>query len=208
MPLIRKDSPPPPIAMPADGEDRARLLREGSVQDRWAAARSLGETALGVSALAAALAVEQDAQVREAIFTSLAAAGTPESCGALVASLRSNDPALRTGALDALGAMTAARTIISGLLCDADPDVRLLSCEITRSLPAGEAQALLCNLLDTETEPNVCAAAVEVLAELGDEQAAPYLQRCAERFAHEPFLTFAIRQARQRFERAGGEADD
>jgi HEAT repeat protein len=208
MPLIRKDSRPPPIAMPAEGDDQTRLLREGAVADRWAAARSLGGSALGVSALAAALAVEQDARVREAIFTSLAAAGSTESCAALVASLRSNDAALRTGALDALGATPAARTIISGLLCDADPDVRLLSCEIARSLPADEAQRLLCNLLDTEAEPNVCAAAVEVLAELGDEQAAPCLQRCAERFSHEPFLMFAIRQARQRFERAGGDAND
>ena len=45
--------------------------------------------------------------------------------------------------------------------------LRLLACELTRNLPSGEAARLLCGLLEHEAEPNVCAAAVEVLAEVG-----------------------------------------
>jgi HEAT repeat protein len=208
MPLIRKDANPPAVGNVVEGPDAQALLLEGGVGDRWAAARMLGGARGDVAALAAALAQERDGRVREAIFTSLAATGTSESCRALIASLRSNDAGLRTGALDALSAMPAAAQLIPDLLCDPDPDVRLLSCEITRSLPSGEAQALLCGLLDTETEANVCAAAIEVLAELGGEQALPSLQRCAQRFAHQPFLVFAVRQALRRLEGAGGDSDD
>jgi hypothetical protein len=51
---------------------------------------------------------------------------------------------------------------------------------------------LLCELLEREAEANVCAAAVEVLAEIADRNAAPALSRCATRFPGDPFLTFAI----------------
>jgi hypothetical protein len=41
----------------------------------------------------------------------------------------------------------------------------------------------------------VCAAAVDVLAEIGSADAAPCLDRCRARFAGQAFLTFAITQA-------------
>ncbi|MFZ3326051.1 MAG: hypothetical protein WA231_09235 [Methylocella sp.] len=45
---------------------------------------------------------------------------------------------------------------------------------------------------------NVCAAAVDVLAEIGDVQALPTLWRCAARFPNDPFLAFAIKVAADR----------
>ncbi len=45
----------------------------------------------------------------------------------------------------------AASGCIPGLLADADPDVRLLACELARDLPTAEAAALLGRLLATET---------------------------------------------------------
>ena len=95
------------------------------------------------------------------------------------------------------------------LLADPDSDVRLLSCELVRGLPEGEANRLLCDLLERETEKNVCAAAVEVLAEIGRPEALPALARCAERFAGDPFLAFGIKVATDRIgaavtELAGG----
>lgn len=208
MPLIRKDTAKPAQAT-GEARDPFAMLREGGPDARWAAARVLSSTPEGVAALAAALLDERDARVREAIFTALAGAGTHESCLAVLPSLRSDDASLRTGALDALRAMPeAAATVMPHLLSDHDADVRLLSCEIARSLPVTQGQALLCGLLDTETEPNVCAAAVEVLAELGDPGAEPALGRCAERFAHEPFLAFAIKIARQRLDGGTGGVGD
>ena len=46
--------------------------------------------------------------------------------------------------------------------------------------PGGHA--LLCALLSSETEANVCAAAIDVLAEVGGPEALPVLAACAERF--------------------------
>ena len=111
-------------------------------------------------------------------------------------------PSLRTAALDALRAMPeASRPHVAGLLADPDADVRLLSCELARGLPEGEANRLLGDLLERETEKNVAAAAVEVLAEIGRPEVLPALARCAERFADDPFLAFSIKVATDRIGR-------
>ena len=73
--------------------------------------------------------------------------------------------------------------------------MRLLSCELARGLPDEDANRLLCDLLEVETEKNVCAAAVEVLAEIGRPEALPSLTRCATRFDGDPFLAFSIKVA-------------
>ena len=67
----------------------------------------------------------------------------------------------------------ACRPHLPALLADTDADVRLLSCELVRGLPDEEANRLLCDLLERETEKNVCAAAIEVLAEIGRPEALP-----------------------------------
>jgi len=92
----------------------------------------------------------------------------------------------------------ACRTHLPGLLADQDPDVRLLSCELARGLPDEEANRLLCALLETETEKNVCAAAVEVLAEIGRPEALPSLARCGARFDADPFIAFSVKIATER----------
>lgn len=193
MPLIRKSPEPVPPQAPSD-EAILTALASGTDDERWAAARVAPDLPHGVKALADALAQERNARVREAIFTSLARSATPESVESVIPMLRSDDAQLRTGALDALRAMKdAVWTYVPQLLKDPDADVRLLACELTRNLPDEEAAHLLCVLLDTEREPNVCASAVEVLAEVGGEQALPVLAQCAERFRGSAFLEFAIK---------------
>jgi HEAT repeat protein len=197
MPLIRKDPAAP--AAPTQGDDPRTTLALGTAEQRWAAARALAGSADGLSALGQALATETDPRVREAMLTGLARAASPEAVAALLPYLRAEDAQLRTGALDALRAMpTAIAPHLAALLDDADADVRLLACEIARGLSSQAATPLLCDLLDRETEPNVCAAAVEVLAEVGGATALPALARCAARFAGSPFLIFAIRAATAR----------
>lgn len=174
-------------------------MTQGTADERWAAARAAGTKPENVDALSAALAQETDARVREALFTSLARIATAESAAAVLPYLRSDDANLRTGALDALQAMpvaTAAR--LPGLLADPDADVRLLSCELVRGLADDEANHLLCELLEVEVEKNVCAAAIEVLAEIGRPEALPSLSRCAARFDGDPFLAFSIKVATDR----------
>ena len=144
--------------------------------------------------------------MREAIFMSLARAATAESVSAVLPYLRGDDANLRTGALDALRAMpTAVMPVLSDLLADADADVRLLSCEIARVLPPGQATPLLCRQLERETQPNVWAAIVEVLAEVADAEALPVLARCAEDFPQETFLRFSIKAAAERIAAHAGD---
>jgi HEAT repeat protein len=81
---------------------------------------------------------------------------------------------------------------LAGLLGDSDPDVRILVSDLARGLPSPQATLLLCARLETESDINVCAAIVEVLAEVGGPEAVPTLRRCAARFAGVPFLTYSI----------------
>lgn len=196
MPLIRKDAP---SARPTKLNDALKALVAGSADERWAAARALGDVPGGAEALGQALWSEVDPRVREAAFTALARAGTPASVDAIIPHLRSDDAQRRTAALDALKAMpTVAGGGLVALLNDPDPDVRLLSCEIARSAFSDQAADLLSELLDRDADANVCAAAVEVLGEVGGASAIPSLSRCAARFPHDPFLGFAIKVAIER----------
>jgi hypothetical protein len=49
-----------------------------------------------------------------------------------------------------------------------------------------------------EQQINVCAAAIEVLAEVGSPAALPFLVECGQRFRGAPFLGFAIGIATER----------
>jgi HEAT repeat protein len=192
MPLIRSA----PAKSVADGpNDVLAGLKSASTDERWGAAHAAGAPAV-IPALAEALARENDARVREAIFTAFARIATPESALAVIPYLRADDAGIRTGALDALRSMPrAAEASVPQLLTDDDPDVRLLSCELARAMNNGEAARLLSELVERETEANVCAAAVDVLAEIADENALPALSRCAARFPSDPFLGFAVKIA-------------
>lgn len=203
MPLVRKPTQPAGHPKASAGEVFAGLT-SANAEERWSAARAAAELPDATGALAAALPQETDSRVREAMFTSLTRIGTRESAAAMLPMLRSDDAALRTGALDALcSSVLAAHELLPQLLSDPDVDVRILSCELARSLPSAEANRSLSALLDREAEINVCAAAIEVLAEVGNHTALPALERCAQRFPQVPFLTFAIRLATDRITAAG-----
>ena len=196
MPLIRKPGAAPPSQPSTD--DAREALGAPSADLRWSAARQLGRKPGDAGILAEALAGEGDARVREALFTGLARDASPEAVGAILSFLRSPDAGLRTGAMDSLAMIPQAiETNIEKLLADADPDVRILSCDLARRLPLAVANRHLAALLERETVPNVCGAAIEVLSEVGDETVLPALHACANRFAQEGFLAYAIQLAIQ-----------
>jgi HEAT repeat protein len=198
MPLVRKSgsgSAPPGGA----GEEAADKLLTGTGDERWAAARALAGRPEAVAALSGALASETDRRVREAILTGLARIGTEASAEAIIPLVRSDDASLRTEAIDALRLMPLVLAAhLEALLGDRDADVRVLACDLARQLPPPEATRLLAGLLLREPEANVCAAAVDVLAECGGPEALPALGACAERFPNVPFLVFALRIAGDR----------
>ena len=198
MPLVRKPGGPPPQPVPDAHSVLANLVSENA-DERWAAARAAAEVPGSVMPLAAALRNENDSRVREAMFTSLARIGSPEAADQLILLLRTDSANLRAGALDALRLIAGAmRELVPRLFHDSDVDIRILSCELARMLPGPEATTLLCSLLAGEREANVCAAAIDVLAEVGGPAALPALAACAQRFHDSPFLGFAIKTATDR----------
>jgi hypothetical protein len=196
MPLLKRGKPdePPPQAEPL--ETLLADLHGSDPERRWSAARRLGELPGTAAPLVAALAGEKEPRIIEAIFTSLIRRGGAESATYLLPLLRSDAAGLRGGAIEALQTMPAelARHI-GELLHDPDSDVRIFAVELTRKMPPAQAAAWLCEILDRDTHPNVCATAVDVLADIGSRDAIPHLERCRERFAAQPFLPFAVSAA-------------
>jgi hypothetical protein len=206
MPLIKRDNPSPTGAQaPRDVGSLLADLNSPDVEVRWRAARGIAPDPKFVAPLTKALEGETVPRVREAILTKLMRIGDQASVRALLPYLRAQDASVRNAAIDALRAMPdATLPFITSLLSDADSDVRILAAELVRDMPAAKATSLLVALLDRETHPNVCVAAVEVLTELGTPDALPVLRACAERFADTPFLPFAISHAITRISRAAG----
>lgn len=206
MPLIKRDNPSATGAQaPRDTGSPLADLNSPDVDVRWRAARGISPDPKFVASLAKALEGETVPRVREAIITMLMRIGDQASVRVLLPYLRAQDASVRNAAIDALRTMPdATLPFMTPLLSDADSDVRILAAELVRAMPAAKATSLLVALLDRETHPNVCGAAVEVLTELGTPDALPVLQTCAERFAGTPFLTFAISHAITRISRAGG----
>ena len=198
MPLIRKPPSAASDTTPAAPDAAAVLaaLARGTDDERWSAARAAADLPGSVPALEDALRRERSPVVREAIFSALARIATKQSVEAVLSFLRSDDASIRTDASDALLAMKdVAWPHVAPLLRDPDADVRILACGLIRDMPGEAAASLCCGLLESEPDPNVCAAAVEVLAEVGESSALPVLERCAKRFSDTPFLAFSIQMA-------------
>jgi HEAT repeat protein len=138
-------------------------------------------------------------------MTALLRIGDAASVEAILSYLRSQDAGLRVAAVEALQALPAAiAPFLAQLFSDPEPDVRLLAAELARKMKASDATRLLCDLIGREQHPNVCAAAIDVLAEVGTPEALPALEKCAARFAATPFLPFAISVAIARISGAEG----
>jgi HEAT repeat protein len=195
VPLIKRDVAPA-SAPETDAKDDIGLylaaLSSPDAQVRWNAARALGGRAEAVSALATALEAEHVPNVREAITTAIMRVGDEASVLALLPYLRSQNAGERAMTIEALQSLPdAILPFMTRLFGDEDSDVRILATELARNMSAAHATSVLCDLLEHEQHPNVCAAAIDVLAEVGTRDAVPALQACAERFAGTPFVPFA-----------------
>ena len=117
--------------------------------------------------------------------------------------LRSEDAALRNGAIEGLACLPdVVGPRISALLQDPDTDVRIFTVNLLGFLRHPQVGAWLGQVLDKESAVNVVGAAVEVLTEVGTPAHLAALDAAAARFASDPFITFAIELARTRIEAA------
>ena len=203
MPLVKGGAKGSDVS--GDPTPQRPTLDSSDAESRWTAARGLAGQADAVPALSAALARETVPRVREAIMTALMRTGDAASVEAILPYLRSQDAGLRAAAIEALQSLPSAIVpFMAPLLSDPDSDVRLLATELARNMKGPDATRLLSGLIEREQHPNVCAAAIDVLTEVGTPEALPALAKCAVRFAKTPFLPFAISMAIARISGAEG----
>ncbi|OYV36599.1 MAG: hypothetical protein B7Z81_07175 [Acidocella sp. 20-61-6] len=179
------------------------LLGSPDARVRREAALALSGDRAAAHVLVARLGVETDNTVRAALFSSLVAIGGTRTATLVAIFLRSDDPGLRNGAIEALKQFhIAAAPAVDALLDEEDSDLRLLAIEVTRAWPGRLAVPRLLQVIEREQNVNVCAAAVDVATELGTPELLGALARLRRRFADQPFLVFASDIARTRIQTA------
>lgn len=203
MGLVKGKTAATPVQTTADVlPDLPALLVDLSAPEsgtRRAAARELAAYPQAAMDLCDRLEVETSPSVRAAIFAALIRQQTAEVAARLARHLRSDDASLRNGAIEALQEMPdAVVPHLQGLLADADSDVRIFAVNILGALCLAEAPRWLAEVVRRETHINVCAAAVDALAEVGGLEVIDDLQALRDRFAGDAFMVFAIDTAIRR----------
>ena len=176
----------------------ARLIDADPAQRRAAAREMRGDRA-AVPALCARLAVEPDASVRASILTSLTVLKSPEVVERLIPLLHSEDTSLRNAVVEALQEMPAeVAPFVDQLLQDADSDARIFAVNAIGGLPHPDAPKWLARVIAEDSHVNVCAAAIDALAEIGDPSAVEWLRGAEQRFPDVAFIHFAVQAAIRR----------
>ena len=202
---LRKSNTPEPLrevvdrGFPRHVDGLIAQLRDGDAEQRRWAVRDLGTHPQAAAALGAQLLVERDAAVREAIFLALGTMASDEAVSALLPLLRSEDARLRNGAIEVLsGLPKVVGPRISALLLDADVDVRIFTVNLLGELRHEQVTQWLQQVLLSDREVNVVAAAIEVMAETGQPEHIDALRETRRRFADDPFIGFAVDVAIER----------
>nr|WP_321984553.1 HEAT repeat domain-containing protein [uncultured Lichenicoccus sp.] len=179
--------------IPTPRELLLEALHHRGVDQRRRAARALAGDPETAFVLAACLPGEPDAGVRDALFAGLIQVGGLPAAEIFGRLLGSEDVNLRVGAVEALKHLEEdAIPVIDRLLGDPDPDSRMLAVEVLRAWSRSEAIPRLRRVIETDQHVNVCAAAVDVAAEIGTAALVGSLGGLRRRFAEDPFLIFAV----------------
>ena len=202
MALIKADSqtippsPPPPMrGLPA-------LLADLAAADpavRRTAVRDLAGYPQAAMNLCDLLEREANSSVRAALFSTLITLHSPAVAGRLAVHLHSDDVVLRNGAIEALQEMPdAVAPHLQRLLSDDDSDVRIFAVNILAVLRHLQAPEWLAAVVRSDPHINVCAAAIDGLAEVGRPESLNDLDDLSRRFAGNAFMEFAIDAAMRR----------
>jgi HEAT repeat protein len=181
--------------------DLARIqtdLSSDDVDARRAAVRQAGRVG-AADILARHLALETHKAIRETILTTLIRIGGDKAVLPLLDLLRGEDAALRNDVIETLQCMgEGVIPEIEALLDDPDPDVRIFVVNILLSLRGKSVPDIALRVIARDPEVNVCAAALDVLAEVGRAEMADALRALPARFPDQPFLAFAVRSTLKR----------
>lgn len=208
MALIKKTQTAPPSEDNRRApRDRAGLLRQLEDESpdirRWAA---LDLAAFPDTATTICAGLEQEIQpvVREAMFTTLIAIGGNAVVKSLIPLLHSEDVPLRNLVIEALQQLPdAVAPYMETMLQDSDPDYRIFAVNVLGNLRHPQAPSWLQMVVEHDLEINVCAAAVEVLAEIGTLESIAALNALPHRFGDDPFMCFCVQAAIHRIQGHG-----
>jgi HEAT repeat protein len=168
-----------------------QLSSKNPTERRWAA-RDLAEYKEASSYLIEQLMKEKDITVREIIISSLLSIGDEIAISGLIDCLKSDDAHLRNSAIEALQQIPEqVAPYIENLLHDKEPDVIIFTINILESLRHPKVVKWLIDVIENDENVNVCATALDLLAELGTEEAIQAIKKVKERFKNEPYIQFA-----------------
>lgn len=181
--------------------DLPQALQSSDAQLRRTAVWQTETCPLATQLLLAQLTTERDEQVMEAIFVALARSADPQVVAPMLDLLSSEDAWLRNRALEMLAAYPqSVLEQVAQRFDAADDDTRIFMVNLMTDLRHPGVLPWLLHVLQHETHVNVVAAALEVVAEVADGTALPVLEQVLQRFAHEPFMAFAVQLAQQRIQ--------
>ncbi len=130
---------------------------------------------------------------REAMLLTLIKQADESIAEALASKLGSAPVGLRNEIIDALRDMGGpALQPAARLLHQDDPNLRIYGINILENTWHPALANWMAELIAREPEVNVCAAAIEVLTEVGDSNHVPLLESLRPRFAHSPFINTVI----------------
>jgi HEAT repeat protein len=202
MALVKVRRPATDVVPDTGARDLGALLVDLGAKEagvRRNAARALVAHQDSAMALCDRLTVETSPSVRAVLFSSLIHLQSPSVAVRLAEFLRSDDAPLRNAAIEALQEMPdAVAPHLQALLADDDSDVRIFAVNILAALRHHQAPEWLAAVVRSDPHVNVCAAAVDGLAEVGGPEAAEDLRQLRQRFAGNAFMEFAVDTAMRR----------
>ena len=86
----------------------------------------------------------------------------------------------------------AIRYYIVKFLIGDDRDLRIFAINVLGDVDFAESRDMLIELLETEEDMNVAMTAVDYMAEIGEEEDVPLLEKVKARFGDDPYSTFAV----------------
>lgn len=187
--------PPGPsleIAGPNSAEAILTALCSADAHERSVAVLAAMEFPECGPALCAHLEMENDRAVRAHILTTLIKIQSVTVAECLIHYLRSEDVALRNDVISALQQMPhAIAPHMHDLLRDSDADVRIFALNILSGLRNSDAREWILEVIARDPHMNVCATALDALAEIGTPAMIPALQDLALRFNND-YIRFAV----------------
>ncbi|MCL6612137.1 MAG: hypothetical protein K6T66_11420 [Peptococcaceae bacterium] len=154
------------------------------------------------------IAETRDPVIREAAYVQAIKTGGTEAVESFISLLYSSEAHLRNLAVEALQELgTGYIDRLEKLLCDPDPDIRIISFNILAGVrnetAAGPVRRYLEGIVaaGVTDQENVLAAALECMGELGGPEDAALLDKVKELIEGgdgHPYLRYALQQAREK----------